>query len=298
MNEQQLQCFACVAEYLNFTKAAEKLFLTVSTVTHHIQNLEKELNTKLLIRTTRSVRLTEAGESFYPDVREILARFEISKRRLQTADTSQITAFHIGCVSTTEYSHLRPVLTQMRVSFPQIHPVIIVDSYFNLKKQFENRQIELLLVTEDMANEIKGGTFLKLRGVKNYALIPKEAGYQDQTEFILDSNDDYCLISMHLRFIPFHDNNQLQLDLLAYAQNHDHIPCENEQTAVLLAQCGYGIAVLPDFLLPDNIGDLTILPINRAAYINYGFLYQSKEPHCKFFMEQYKKFWKPSSVLT
>ena len=49
MNKQQLQCFACVAEYLNFTKVSEELFLTVSTVTHHIQSLESELNTKLFI---------------------------------------------------------------------------------------------------------------------------------------------------------------------------------------------------------------------------------------------------------
>ena len=47
MNTQQLKCFVCVADKLNFTKAAEELFLSVPTVTHHIKNLEEELGTLL-----------------------------------------------------------------------------------------------------------------------------------------------------------------------------------------------------------------------------------------------------------
>ena len=65
MNSQQLQCFLCVADKLNFTKASEELYLSTPTVTHHIKNLEEELNTLLFIRTSRMVKLTEAGTMFY-----------------------------------------------------------------------------------------------------------------------------------------------------------------------------------------------------------------------------------------
>lgn len=43
MNTQQLRCFLMVADKLNFTKAAQALYFSVPTVTHHIQNLESEL---------------------------------------------------------------------------------------------------------------------------------------------------------------------------------------------------------------------------------------------------------------
>ena len=46
MNTQQLLCFVCVADRLNFTKAAEELFLSPPTVTHHIQTLEAEVKEK------------------------------------------------------------------------------------------------------------------------------------------------------------------------------------------------------------------------------------------------------------
>lgn len=77
MNTQQLRCFVCVAEYLNFTKAANELYLTVPTVTHHVQSLEEELGTKLFERTSRMVRLTESGKAFYVDAAEILTRMEL-----------------------------------------------------------------------------------------------------------------------------------------------------------------------------------------------------------------------------
>lgn len=49
MNTQQLECFVRAAEKLNFTKAAEELYISTPAVTHQIKNLEEELNTTLFI---------------------------------------------------------------------------------------------------------------------------------------------------------------------------------------------------------------------------------------------------------
>ena len=48
MTTQQLECFIRVADKLNFTKAAQEMFLTTPTVTHHIKSLEEELGAHLL----------------------------------------------------------------------------------------------------------------------------------------------------------------------------------------------------------------------------------------------------------
>ena len=61
MNLQQLQCFIHVAERLNFSKAAESLYLSVPTVTHHIKSLEEEVKTQLFYRSSRVVKLTANG---------------------------------------------------------------------------------------------------------------------------------------------------------------------------------------------------------------------------------------------
>lgn len=64
MNTMQLSCFVEVAAQLSFSKAAEALHVSQPTVSHQIKALEDELGCALLVRSTRSVRLTDDGFAF------------------------------------------------------------------------------------------------------------------------------------------------------------------------------------------------------------------------------------------
>ena len=75
INLKQLEAFVTTAEYSSFTKAAEELYLTQSTVSSHISTLEKTLGVRLIQRSARQrVTLTKEGEQVYRDAREILDR--------------------------------------------------------------------------------------------------------------------------------------------------------------------------------------------------------------------------------
>ena len=75
INLKQLEAFVATAEYSSFTKAAEELFLTQSTVSSHISALEKVLGVRLIQRSARQrVVLTKEGEQVYRDARDILER--------------------------------------------------------------------------------------------------------------------------------------------------------------------------------------------------------------------------------
>ena len=74
-NLKQLEAFVAAAEQGSFTRAAQSLYLTQSTVSAHIQTLEKALGQTLFRRDARrAVSLTEAGRAVYPRAREILSR--------------------------------------------------------------------------------------------------------------------------------------------------------------------------------------------------------------------------------
>ncbi|SDK02464.1 transcriptional regulator, LysR family [Cryobacterium psychrotolerans] len=72
MEIQQIRAFLAVAEELHFGRAAEKLFIAQPPLSRAIQNLERELGTLLFARSTRSVRLTPAGEALVRPARDIL----------------------------------------------------------------------------------------------------------------------------------------------------------------------------------------------------------------------------------
>jgi LysR family cyn operon transcriptional activator len=62
MEMSQLRTFRAVAESLNFTRAAERLRLTQSAVSHQIKALEEDLGEPLFIRAKRGVKLSQAGK--------------------------------------------------------------------------------------------------------------------------------------------------------------------------------------------------------------------------------------------
>src|SRR5262249_47151951 len=73
MELRQLRYFVAVAEELHFSRAAGRLSLAQSALSSQIRQLERELGGPLLVRSTRRVELTPAGESLLNDAREILA---------------------------------------------------------------------------------------------------------------------------------------------------------------------------------------------------------------------------------
>ena len=72
MNFKELQSFVAISKYKNFSKAAQALYLTQPTISHHIQTLEDELSTTILIRTSKSVSLTKAGQLLLIHAQKIL----------------------------------------------------------------------------------------------------------------------------------------------------------------------------------------------------------------------------------
>ncbi|HEV7623459.1 MAG TPA: LysR family transcriptional regulator [Amnibacterium sp.] len=73
MELRQLEAFLAVADAKNFTRAASRLFVAQSGLSATIRSLERDVNAALFFRTTRSVRLTAAGEALLPEARRTLA---------------------------------------------------------------------------------------------------------------------------------------------------------------------------------------------------------------------------------
>lgn len=75
MTLRHLQIFQAVAEAENFTKAAERLYITQSAVSHAVRELEEEAGTPLFDRLSKSVKITKSGQLLWNEVLPILAAF-------------------------------------------------------------------------------------------------------------------------------------------------------------------------------------------------------------------------------
>ncbi|MFT6352829.1 MAG: DNA-binding transcriptional LysR family regulator, partial [Neptuniibacter pectenicola] len=73
---RHLRAFTEIAKSGSFTRAAENLHLTQSTLTATIKQLEEQVELKLFDRTTRRVMLTGEGENFFPVAEKLISDFD------------------------------------------------------------------------------------------------------------------------------------------------------------------------------------------------------------------------------
>src|SRR3982074_3153106 len=126
-NLNDLLAFVAVARERSFTKAAAKLGVSQSALSHTMRELEARLGVRLLTRTTRSVSPTAAGDPLLhpagPRIEEIDAELAaLSELREKPAGTIRITA--------TDYAAdtiLWPKLTKLLRQYPDIKIEIIID---------------------------------------------------------------------------------------------------------------------------------------------------------------------------
>ena len=72
MEFKQLESFVAVVKHNSFTKAAENLYISQPTISTHIRALEEELNTRLIMRTTKSIEVTPEGNKLFEYAENIL----------------------------------------------------------------------------------------------------------------------------------------------------------------------------------------------------------------------------------
>ena len=91
INLKQLEAFVTTAEYSSFTKAAEALYLTQSTVSAHINSMEQTLGVRLIQRgSRRKVQLTAEGKQAYDMAKEILNRCQSLQNLGSTIEQCQL----------------------------------------------------------------------------------------------------------------------------------------------------------------------------------------------------------------
>ena len=120
MELRHLRYFRAVAEELHFGRAADRLHIAQPPLSQQIRQLERELAVTLLVRTTRKVELTPAGETYLKRVVAILDAVDEAggqARRIAEGAEGQLA---IGCVGSATYSLLPRLVRALREELPGV----------------------------------------------------------------------------------------------------------------------------------------------------------------------------------
>ena len=116
----KLIAFVKVVELNGFAKAARELGMSKATMTRYIHELEREYGTTLLIRSTRHVSPTQAGQQFYQYALEVLQAERTLQATLTQAQTDIVGHIKVGLPASIMSSVAQHIIPRLRQAYPQL----------------------------------------------------------------------------------------------------------------------------------------------------------------------------------
>ena len=115
-----LRVFCRVVEFGGFSRAADKLGMSTSSITNHIAALEKHFNIKLLNRTTRSMSLTEEGRQCYEQALQLLSDMDDLESSLLQSHQKPGGSLRVDMPSIISRLYVAPALPRFTAAYPDI----------------------------------------------------------------------------------------------------------------------------------------------------------------------------------
>ena len=248
MEIRQLRYFIAVADTLNFSRAAESVYLSQSALSRQIMDLEREVGLPLLRRSTRQVELTEAGRVLQKNAKELISRWEkmLPEVRNQVAQEAQALSLTIGVdaralAAPERRKQFLDALYQMRRSYPGLRVLLRNRDYQELIKGLSDGALDCALVLDrelEQKNDLQQETY----GQEEMVLVFRsENAHQDGDHADVITNRGLILVDKEPQGL-YHIIHILS-DLRLEPQIRF---CESLEDMTMTVETGESAAILPE----------------------------------------------------
>lgn len=149
MDFEDLRVFERLAQVLHFGQTARALAMSPSALTRRVQAVEQELGTALLLRETRRVRLTPAGERFRQFAKATLDQWEDLRAEMTNAAVSPQGELHVSCTVTACHTVLPHLLAMCRARYPRLKLRLITQDASRSLAALEAGEVDLAVIPTD-----------------------------------------------------------------------------------------------------------------------------------------------------
>ena len=181
MNLKQLEAFVEVAEKNSFSKAAKSLYLTQPTGSAHISALEKELSSRLLIRNTKEVELSESGKRLYEYAKQIVLLTAQIEQEFGKKEKRGEKPYFTIAASTVPAQYLLPnILMRFRSLYPMEQFRILESDSARVVEKVAARRADIGLTGTDAAG--KYCEFVPFYEDELIVITPNSVKYQNRKQ--------------------------------------------------------------------------------------------------------------------
>ena len=149
MELRQLKYFVAIAEHGTFTKAASKVYVAQSALSHQLAQLEQEVGAVLFHRSRRGVDLTEAGQVFHAHALSILRQVEDARDSVASLTDSPAGRVVFGLPHSASQALALPLLESVKSRLPGVQLELTEELTGNLTRQLHAGSIHLAVLFDD-----------------------------------------------------------------------------------------------------------------------------------------------------
>ena len=247
---EQITAFLAVAETQSFARAARTLGVAPSSVTRTVSELEARLGVQLLVRTTRRVSLTQAGTAFRAQVAPLVGGLVQAQDDVRAFQTTLKGTLRVSAPLSFGLHRLAEPLVRFRAQTPDI----------DLRISLTDRFVDILADDLDMALRISGAPTDLSTIWRKIAPVPRSLvaspDYLDRRgvpDRPADLTAHVALAYAHLADGQVWQLTDPETNLTEPVRVPTGLTCDNGDLLAQLAIAGEGVALLPDFLLRDDI---------------------------------------------
>jgi DNA-binding transcriptional LysR family regulator len=240
---RHLRYFIAVAEDLHFTRAATRLNIAQPPLSQQIQQLERIVGTQLLVRSSRSVSLTPAGEVFLSGARRVLADLDRSLQAARRAESGAHATLRVGFTDSAALSVLPDILHEFGRRHPTIHLDLSEDSTHAQVLAVQRELTDVAIVRGPIATPDLSVETVHREGFS--VALPADHRYATATSLSLAKLASEPLVMFPRRLAPeFHD---LIMSMCLRGGFTPHVVHEvaQYQTMLSLVAGGLGISIVP-----------------------------------------------------
>lgn len=260
MELRHLRYFITVAEELNFSKAALKLYTAQPSLSQQIKDLEEDVGVRLLNRTKRKVELTDEGAVFLEQARLTLAQADKAVAMARQVSQAKQQMLRIGFVPVAEMKIFPYVLPNLRLQNSDLKIELLSLNNNEQMKALKKGDIDIAFTRHNFTSEEIESTFVlreplmfilpKDHPLAKYDRIPVKA--LNGIDFIIPSSEQSY--TLHHTILNFTKEHGIEFNIV---QTADNILFNINSIGM-----GLGCTILPAYITPLSMDHSVVRPLN------------------------------------
>jgi DNA-binding transcriptional LysR family regulator len=294
---RQLKYYEAVARTLNFSKAAEELHIAQPPLSRQIQNLEDDLGVLLIDRSTRPLKLTDAGAFMYEQAVQVMARMEEIKRSTKRIGNERKRWMGVGYVPSILYTPIPKRIQVFATSNKQIevslHELTSLEQCEALKSGRIDVGFGRLAIQDDaIANRILGDEPLVLA-------VSSNSVFAEQLIVSLKDLINETLILYPSAPRPSFADQVLRQFKVRGLEVHNTYETNGVQTAIGLVAAGMGVTLVPKSVKLLGRSDIHYLELSDAGLTSpliMAFRKNDQSEHVSAFNSAIEAYFKEKEI--